>query len=201
LCEPFDQTHVEAFFGGVRVVNGATDNGRSARGKAEGAPGRARRVPGGAALRLAGALLLAACGSEATPDLTESDTTSPDPCATIVCNDGEVCEEGVCRAAAAVCIDEDGDGYGEGCEAGEDCDDTRADVHPGRPELCNGIDDDCDFFLDEGNVCAPCTPECELGESFCSGDAITRCDDAAGCPQFARPEAGDRKSTRLNSSH
>ena len=25
-----------------------------------------------------------------------------------------------------------------------DCDDTRADMNPGLPEVCNGIDDNCD---------------------------------------------------------
>ncbi len=54
--------------------------------------------------------------------------------------------------------DTDGDGYGaDGAAAvvsavdvlgyalnGDDCDDTSASVHPGAPERCNGVDDDCD---------------------------------------------------------
>lgn len=52
--------------------------------------------------------------------------------------------------------DADGDGYGniatvnEACEPADgqtaragDCDDFDAEVHPGAPERCNGIDDDC----------------------------------------------------------
>jgi len=31
-----------------------------------------------------------------------------------------------------------------------DCDDTRATVHPGGSEVCNGLDDDCDGLTDEG---------------------------------------------------
>lgn len=31
-----------------------------------------------------------------------------------------------------------------------DCDDSKADVHPGATELCNGRDDNCDAVIDEG---------------------------------------------------
>ena len=40
--------------------------------------------------------------------------------------------------------DEDGDGY----PIDEDCDDTNPDIHPGAPEVCNGIDDDCNGAID-----------------------------------------------------
>ena len=57
--------------------------------------------------------------------------------------------------------DGDGDGYGVdviatlcaqpvgGVELGEDCDDGRADVHPGADEVCDGVDQDCDDVVDE----------------------------------------------------
>jgi len=45
--------------------------------------------------------------------------------------------------------DVDGDGDPSPAAGGTDCDDTRAEVHPGAVESCNGLDDDCDGWLDE----------------------------------------------------
>jgi hypothetical protein len=76
-----------------------------------------------------------------------------------------------------VFLDEDGDGYGLSGEASygcpgagwalqpSDCDDTRATVHPGADEICDGLDTDCDALAgaDEGDgdgdgdpVCSDC---------------------------------------------
>src|SRR5690606_35535699 len=61
--------------------------------------------------------------------------------------------------------DTDGDGFGDpgdsvrACAAppgrvanDDDCDDTRAAVHPGADESCNGLDDDCDQTVDEDDA-------------------------------------------------
>ena len=45
--------------------------------------------------------------------------------------------------------DNDGDGYAPP----QDCNDANPAVHPGAPELCNGIDDNCNGQIDEG--CPP----------------------------------------------
>jgi spore coat protein CotH len=55
-------------------------------------------------------------------------------------------------------VDNDGDTH-DGCTA--DCDDGNAAIHPGAPEACNGVDDDCNGAVDDN-------PECP------------RCDDATG---------------------
>jgi hypothetical protein len=73
--------------------------------------------------------------------------------------DGEI-DEGV---KTLFYRDADDDGYGSSedivraCAApegyvamGDDCDDTRADVHPAAEEACNGSDDNCDGNVDEG---------------------------------------------------
>ena len=82
------------------------------------------------------------------------------------CDDGNPCTidgcDPVADACASVPLDADGDGYmaerGPGGEAcGDDCDDSRAEAHPGAWELCNLLDDDCDSLVDETDILLPPT--------------------------------------------
>ncbi len=53
--------------------------------------------------------------------------------------------------------DTDGDGHVEvdcaSSPGGDDCDDEDAGVHPGAPETCNGVDDDCTDGCDDAFAC------------------------------------------------
>lgn len=146
-------------------------------------------------------LLLLACTGGATPKAPD-----PDP------------EEGCAGGAAEQRFWPDGDGDGHGdatgtpvdaCEApsghvseGTDCDDTRAEVHPGATEVCDGLDDDCDGQGDEavGRWYADADGDGygdpATGEDTCSPAAssvadATDCDDADPLVNPGAPEECD----------
>ena len=70
-------------------------------------------------------------------------------------------------SSIATCVDLDGDGYGEGCAAGPDCNDRHRSAHQGATEQCgDALDNDCDGLADEGCGCVegesvPCYPGAE----------------------------------------
>jgi hypothetical protein len=77
-------------------------------------------------------------------------------------------------------LDADGDGF----SAETDCDDGNPFVFPGAPEVCNGVDDDCDGRSDD---------ECQF-EGFC-GDLVCQstetdrmCPQDCGTPSPGAPE-------------
>lgn len=98
------------------------------------------------------------------------------------CNDGdfkifpgapERCADGVaqgCSADIPCTNDADGDGY----TATYDCDDGNANVHPWATESCNGVDDDCDGLIDEGN---PDQTGAPLTKTYGSLQGIRDCAD------------------------
>jgi hypothetical protein len=57
------------------------------------------------------------------------------------------CSDPLWPAVPANEADADRDGY-RICQG--DCDDTRASVHPGAPEICDGLDNNCNGQIDEG---------------------------------------------------
>ena len=98
-------------------------------------------------------------------------TSWEDPC----------CQDPVCTAAPICepppCLDEDGDGYGvietPACPSpGLDCDDSFPDIHPGAPEVCDGVDNNCVEGIDED----PAASESCSNGIFCDG--AERCDTA-----------------------
>ncbi|HOX46615.1 MAG TPA: MopE-related protein [Myxococcota bacterium] len=92
----------------------------------------------------------------------------------------------------ADCPDGDADGHRSAACGGDDCDDARADVHPGVSEAClGGLDEDCDGQTDADD------PDCQ-GTARC-GDGVVQtgegCDDgntaaADGCSDACQLEPG-----------
>ena len=70
-----------------------------------------------------------------------------------LCDTAHVDED--CDPTTVGTTDNDDDGFisslcCDGTTCGNDCDDTRAAVHVGATEVCNGLDDNCDGHIDEG---------------------------------------------------
>lgn len=91
--------------------------------------------------------------SDCTAELPECTSACSSAGMCTQCDDGEVCTSDACMPGMGCLpqpLDADFDGFGPldlGC--GEDCDDTRRDVGPSAPEVCDGIDNDCDDLVDE----------------------------------------------------
>jgi len=79
------------------------------------------------------------------------------------CDDGDQATTSVCIAGACtvVVVDLDADGY----DSTLDCDDNNPDVYPNAPELCDGIDNNCDGVVDEGL------------DADSDGDSLSDCDE------------------------
>jgi large repetitive protein len=106
----------------------------------------------------------------------------------------EVCSDGAdnnCDGQAdegAACADLDGDGS----IAQLDCDDADSLVYPGAPELCDRLDNDCDFIVPaieldgDGDGASSCEGDCDdnndsLNLLDTDGDGVTSCDLVPDC--------------------
>ena len=143
------------------------------------------------ALQLATVAIIAA--PACLPDFTtyrqcESKTDCPErtACVDSRCTaiaDAAIVPDSADVTVSEMCIDFDDDGFVavSGCEhpAG-DCAPRDASRRPGAPELCNGVDDDCDMLTDEGDpggnracptgldgACADGRTACAAGEVVC----------------------------------
>ncbi len=96
--------------------------------------------------------------------------------------------------------DADGDSYGDkdamvmACappvgyvDNALDCDPQRQTAHPGAPELCNGLDDDCDMAVDEqvSGFGQPCQHPTAKG--LCSAGLTACVNGATACNQVVQP--------------
>lgn len=100
------------------------------------------------------------------------------------CGGGD-CDDGDASLGAR---DADGDGASE---CGQDCDDAASSVHPGAPDRCDAIDQDCDYHVDDADgdgssplaaTCDPTLPgsyprdDCDDAEPWRHGGSIELCD-------------------------
>ena len=94
----------------------------------------------------------------------------------------EVCGDGIDQNCDG--SDDDADADGDGYMAcGDDCNDSEAAAHPGAPELCDGIDNDCDGAADFVD------PDTGLGEEDPDGDGWPSCNDCNPANSSVHPEA------------
>lgn len=99
----------------------------------------------------------------------------------------EICGDRIdqnCDGRDTSCGDSDNDRV-EACRVGDDlstcdCDDDSADVYPGRAEMCDGLDNDCNGRIDEiSECCAGCSDVGQRGD-LCAVSGECECSTAPG---------------------
>ncbi len=107
-------------------------------------------------------------GPQCSPPASEADCDDGDP--KIFPGAPDRCGDGVVQNCVADTACGDGDGDGDGYAGEADCDDGDADNHPWAAERCDGVDNDCDGLVDEGN------PDAD-GQPMATGSQFRRCND------------------------
>ena len=149
---------------------------------------------------------------DATLDVALLDTpridAGPPLCSGMRCSTWQFCEAGMCRdyprcgdagpcTAPAICrngycvpgtVDIDGDGS----PASMDCDESDPLRNPGAAERCNGVDDNCNTRVDDGDVVAMCAMspmggECTMGMCGCPAGRFDLDRMVPGCECTAMP--------------
>ena len=66
----------------------------------------------------------------------------------------------------------------------QDCDDSEAAAHPGNPEVCDGVDNDCNLLIDDDASDAALLSVDSDGDGFgVTGTAVFACPGAGGALQ------------------
>lgn len=102
----------------------------------------------------------------------DSDCERPDTCLEVRCDPAT-------RRCLYSVIDGDGDRHHPVICRGDDCDDSRSDVHPGVDDYCDGMDADCSGGLDAVDA-----PGCSGPAATCDGRTCVCLAPGTECPGF-----------------
>ncbi len=115
------------------------------------------------------------------------------------CGTGKTCDYSLKQCVTVNnCVDNDGDGYGQNCAKGSDCNDNDASINPGKTEICDNKDNNCANGIDENNVCFT-TYHCDSdGDGYKSKSSSGTCNTPScmpsGCSTVAGSDCNDGKS-------